>query len=183
MRTARHSTHAGPARYCLLPSPIGTLLLVGRPDVVEGLYVADHDHAPAPGADWVEDPGALGEATRQLEEYFAGERLEFELELAASGTPWQRAVWDALVTIPFGHTVGYGRLAAQLGRPGAGRAVGAANGTNPISIVVPCHRVIGADGKLTGYGWGPERKAWLIDHERAVLSSRSAGSHPALPYG
>lgn len=102
---------------------------------------------------------------RELEEYFAGTRRTFAVPLAPKGTPFQQAVWHALLDIPYGDTVSYGELAARIGRPGAVRAVGAANGANPIPVIIPCHRVIGSDGKLTGYGGGIERKQWLLAHE------------------
>lgn len=105
-------------------------------------------------------------AAAQLREYFAGERTDFELTLAAAGTPFQHRVWDALQGIPFGCTQSYGQLAGRIGQPTASRAVGLANGRNPIAIVVPCHRVIGGSGTLTGYAGGLERKRWLLDHER-----------------
>ena len=111
-------------------------------------------------------------AARQLGEYFAGERTDFDLTLAASGTPFQHKVWAALSEIPFGVTWSYGELAAHIGQPTASRAVGLANGRNPIAIVVPCHRVIGASGTLTGYAGGIERKRWLLDHE--------SGAQPTL---
>lgn len=155
-------------RYSYLDSPIGTILLVGRPGVLTGLYVADHDNCPPVQAGWVEDDEALAEARAQLTEYFAGERTTFDLTLEMDGTPFQRQVWDALLKIPFGETWSYGELAAHLGRPGSARAVGAANGRNPISVVVPCHRVIGANGSLTGFGWGTPRKSWLLDHEQGA---------------
>jgi len=109
-------------------------------------------------------PGA--EARRQVEQYFAGDRTRFELELAGDGTPFQREVWRALVAIPFGATTSYGELAARIGRPNASRAVGRANGTNPIALVVPCHRVIGVNGSLTGYAGGVDIKRALLDFER-----------------
>jgi methylated-DNA-[protein]-cysteine S-methyltransferase len=112
------------------------------------------------------ESAALRRARTQIEEYFAGRRQSFDLPLAPGGTAFQRAVWDALATIPFGETRSYGQLAAQLGRPTAARAVGAANGANPIALIVPCHRVIGSDGSLTGFAYGTERKAWLLDFER-----------------
>ncbi len=108
------------------------------------------------------------ETARQLGEYFAGERLEFDLPLRPVGTAFQLAAWRALTTIPYGRTVSYGEQARRLGHAGRARAVGAANGSNPLPIVVPCHRVIGADGSLTGFGGGLEIKAWLLDHERRV---------------
>lgn len=174
--------------WTVLASPIGPLLVVGRrsdggdddagdggragdgPRVLRrlsGLYVADHERCPPPGAGWVEDAGPFTEVRRQLEEYFAGVRRRFELALDPPGTGFQREVWRALGEVEHGHTTTYGELARRLGRPNAARAVGAANGANPISIIVPCHRVVGADGALTGYGWGTERKAWLLRHEAA----------------
>ncbi|MCU1485304.1 MAG: methylated-DNA (protein)-cysteine S-methyltransferase [Actinomycetia bacterium] len=153
-------------RHTHVDSPIGRLLLVGRPGVLTGLYVADHEGCRAVDPSWVEDPAPFEEAIRQLDEYFAGERTEFDLVLEPEGTPFQLDVWHALLEIPFGETWGYGELARHIGRPTASRAVGAANGRNPISIVIPCHRVIGADGSLTGYGWGTARKSWLLEHEQ-----------------
>ena len=112
----------------------------------------------------------------QLRAYFAGELLEFELPLRMKGTEFQRLVWKELTNIPFGTTISYAEQARRIGRPGAARAVGAANGRNPISIVVPCHRVIGANGTLTGYGGGLDRKQWLLDHE-AILIGREKKTH------
>jgi methylated-DNA-[protein]-cysteine S-methyltransferase len=116
-----------------------------------------------------DDAPILAAACAQLDEYFAGERREFALPLRMVGTPWERRVWDALLEIPYGATASYGQLAARIGAPGSARAVGAANGRNPISIIVPCHRVIGASGALTGYAWGVERKLALLDLERGAL--------------
>ena len=113
----------------------------------------------------VDEDTVLSQTRRQLGEYFAGERTSFDLPLRPHGSPWQRIVWDELLTIPYGETTSYGELAARLGRPSAARAVGLANGSNPIVIVIPCHRVIGADGTLTGYGGGLERKRTLLDLE------------------
>lgn len=149
-----------------LPSPIGNLLLVGRPGVLTGLYVADHDRCPGVAPGWVENDDAFTDVRGQLVEYFEGTRHTFDVHTEPAGSPFQRQVWRALLDIPYGHTASYGDVARRLGRPTAARAIGAANGRNPISIVVPCHRVIGANGTLTGYGWGNERKAWLLDHER-----------------
>lgn len=154
-------------RYTHVESPIGRLLLVGEGGALAGLYVADHEKCLAPDPSWVEDAGEFAEVARQLAEYFAGDRTEFDVELAPVGTPFQLQVWEALRGIPYGETAGYGEIARRIGRPTASRAIGAANGRNPISIIVPCHRVIGADGSLTGYGWGNERKSWLLDHERS----------------
>ena len=153
-----------------LESPVGTIHLVGRDGRLTGLYL---DERPDVGP--VEpDDGRLDDARRQVEEYFAGERTSFDLDLAPSGTPFQLAVWEALRTIGYGETTSYVEIARRIGRPTASRAVGAANGRNPISLVVPCHRVIGSTGKLVGYGWGVERKRWLLDHEVRVVTSRSS---------
>jgi methylated-DNA-[protein]-cysteine S-methyltransferase len=150
-------------------TPIGPALLVGLEGVLTGLYL-DPDTRRAP-AGWVWDPdgGRLDHVRQQLAEYFDGTRTEFTIPVQPAGTPFQQLVWAALLAIPFGGTATYGQIAARLGRPRASRAVGAANGRNPISIVVPCHRVVGHDGGLTGYGWGVDAKAWLLEHERAGL--------------
>lgn len=148
-----------------MPSPIGALLLVGRPGMLNGLYVADHERCASIPPDWVEDAGAFDEPLRQLAEYFDGTRTTFDVRIELHGSPFQRQVWEALLEVPYGGTASYGDIARRVGRPTAARAVGAANGRNPVSIIVPCHRVVGAGGALTGYGWGTERKAWLLDHE------------------
>jgi len=151
-----------------LDSPVGTIHLIGRDGALTGLYL---DERPDVGP--VEpDEGRLDDARTQLEEYFAGERTDFDLDLAPSGTPFQLTVWEALRKVAYGETASYVDIARAIGRPTASRAVGAANGRNPISLVVPCHRVIGASGHLVGYGWGVERKRWLLDHEQRVLRSR-----------
>ena len=153
--------------YTMLGSPIGEILLAGDGRALRGLYMPPHRHAPSPDdGGWVRDDDAFGAASDQLVEYFAGERTTFDLELDPAGTPWQRRVWAALRDIPHGETRSYGEIARALGAPGASRAVGHANGRNPISIVVPCHRVVGSDGRLTGYGGGMERKAALLALER-----------------
>ena len=148
-----------------LPSPIGTLTLTSDGEALTGLYMDAHRHRPplAPGA--LRDHAPFTAASEQMGEYLAGERREFDLVLRAAGSPFQLAVWAALRQIPYGETISYGELAERVGRPGAARAVGLANGRNPISIVVPCHRVIGASGTLTGYGGGLERKRYLLDLE------------------
>ncbi len=117
------------------------------------------------GIEVVEDPGRTADLRRQLAEYFAGERRDFDVPLAPEGTPFERSVWDELRKIPFGETRSYGEIAQAIGRPGAARAVGRANGANPIPIVVPCHRVIGSDGSLTGFGGGLEAKSRLLEIE------------------
>jgi methylated-DNA-[protein]-cysteine S-methyltransferase len=121
--------------------------------------------------DWVCDDAAFVEIRRQLDEYFEGQRKNFNVPLELHGSPFQVQVWTALRAIPYGQTASYAAIAQAVGRPAAVRAVGAANGRNPVSIIVPCHRVIGADGSLTGYGWGVERKAWLLAHERVCSQS------------
>ena len=158
--------------YIRAPSPIGELLVVARGGRLSGVHVADHPRAPRADPGWVEGGDTVEEARRQLGEYFAGTRTTFDLPLRAEGTDWQRKVWSALRMIPFGATRGYGELAAGLGSPGAARAVGRANGANPVTIVVPCHRVVAAGG-LGGYGWGLGSKRWLLDHERAVAGLRA----------
>lgn len=152
-----------PIYYCTHPSPIGGLLLTSDGESLTGLYMEGHLRGPVPGESWVW-AGAPFDATRaQLDTYFAGKRRHFELPLRVTGgTPFQRRVWDALRAIPFGETTSYARLAETIGRPGAARAVGSANARNPISIIVPCHRVVGAGGALTGYGGGVERKRALL---------------------
>ena len=159
--------------YTALESPLGPLLLTGDGAALTGLYMADHRHGPAIAVSWRLDDDAtpFGAARSQLAAYFAGERRVFDLPLRPSGTPFQQAVWHALGQIAFGETVSYGELARRLGKPDAARAVGLANGRNPLSIVVPCHRVVGASGALTGYGGGMDRKAWLLAHERGIAPS------------
>ncbi|GAA3867998.1 methylated-DNA--[protein]-cysteine S-methyltransferase [Tessaracoccus defluvii] len=148
--------------WSTVDSPIGELTVVAEDGALVGLYMTGHRPAPDPESFGERVDDALPAATAQLTEYFAGERTAFDLPLAPRGTAFQQAVWAALRDIPYGETRSYGELAAALGRPGASRAVGLANGRNPISIVVPCHRVVGAGGKLTGYAGGMERKSWLL---------------------
>jgi methylated-DNA-[protein]-cysteine S-methyltransferase len=153
--------------YAIVDSPIGRLWLQADGLSLTGLYM-DVPGRPVQGMkDRQADAkaGPLPEAVRQLREYFAGNRREFDLPLRMDGTEFQRRVWRALTEIPYGETWSYGELAKRIGNPNASRAVGLANGRNPISIVVPCHRVIGADGSLTGYGGGLQRKQWLLTHE------------------
>lgn len=152
-------------RYRIIDSPIGPLTIAGRDRAVTHLLMADHSHPPDRSG-WRRDDTAFTEAVAQLAEYFAGERVDFDLDFELVGTDFQRRVWAALLTIPYGQTRSYGQIAAQIGAPSASRAVGLANGRNPISIIVPCHRVIGASGGLTGYGGGLQRKRALLDLER-----------------
>ncbi len=176
------STAPLPVRYGHADTPLGTVLLSGRGGRLTGLHFTGHRRSPRTGPAWVRDEAAFDGVRRQLNEYFAGRRTRFDLPLALGGTPFELSVWTALQGIPYGATASYGDIAHSLGRPGAGRAVGGANGRNPISIVVPCHRVIGADGGLTGYGWGVDRKAWLLDHERrGAHPERGRASAPRRP--
>ena len=153
--------------YSVMESPIGALTIVSSDGALVAILMDGHHRPPVPESAWGERvDDALPEATRQLAEYFAGRRRAFDLPLAPSGTDFQRQVWAALAEIPYGETRSYGQIAAAIGRPGASRAVGMANGRNPVSVVVPCHRVVGASGSLTGYAGGPERKQFLLDLER-----------------
>lgn len=154
--------------HSTMTSPIGPLTIVEREGGLAAIYMAEHAHAPDPGTLGERVDDALPEATRQLREYFNGKRTEFDLPLNPVGTEFQRQVWALLTEIPYGETRTYGELAAALGRPSASRAVGMANGRNPISIVVPCHRVVGSSGTLTGYAGGVERKEFLLALERGA---------------
>jgi methylated-DNA-[protein]-cysteine S-methyltransferase len=162
-----------PTCYDIVDSPIGRLLLTGDERALTGLYMLEvGGHPAAVRADWTRRPGGFSGAAQQLAEYFAGARTEFDLPLAPSGSPFQLAVWAELARIPYGVTVSYGEVATAIGKSLlASRAVGLANGRNPISIIVPCHRVIGADGSLTGYGGGLDRKEWLLRHEGAPFGA------------
>ncbi len=154
-----------PVRYRLLPSPLGALLLWGTGHGLAGLYLPTGRHACAPDPVWEQDDRAFPDVVDQLSDYFAGIRTDFSVTLDLAGTPFQKTVWSALRSIPYGVTWSYGELARCIGKPNAVRAVGAANGQNPVSIIVPCHRVIGATGALTGYGGGLEAKRWLLELE------------------
>ena len=155
-----------PATYfTVMSTPIGELTLVGDGEALTGVYMEDQRHRPPLDPAAARNDGPFAVARRQIGEYFAGERRAFELPLRTAGSEFQQLVWRALGAIPYGRTVGYGELARAIGRPAASRAVGLANGRNPISIVVPCHRVVGASGSLTGYGGGLERKRFLLDLE------------------
>ena len=152
-----------------MPTPLGTLLLRGDGAVLTGVYMETHRHGPTDHGNTVRDDACFADARAQFAEYFAGQRTEFDLPLdRATGTGFQRRVWRALGEIPYGETISYGELARRIGQPAAVRAVGLANGRNPLSIVVPCHRVVGTGGKLTGYGGGLDRKRHLLDLEARV---------------
>ncbi len=156
--------------YSVYESPIGGLLLTSDGGALTGLYVCEHRGQPSrgPEATWQRDDSAFRAVCEQLAAYFEGKLRQFELPMKMAGTPFQRRVWQGLCAIPYGETVSYAELARRIGHAGASRAVGSANGRNPISIVVPCHRVIAADGTLGGYGGGLERKEWLLQHETTV---------------
>jgi methylated-DNA-[protein]-cysteine S-methyltransferase len=160
--------------HTVIDSPAGELTLVAHDGVLAGLYLDDQRHRPAQETFGVPDPELFGPVVAQLTEYFDGRRTEFDLPLALHGTPFQLTVWRALCAIPYGETISYGQLADQVGRPTASRAVGLANGRNPISIIVPCHRVIGSTGDLTGYGGGLDRKRMLLNFEHGVTSPPQA---------
>jgi len=154
-------------RHAVLDSPVGPLRLVcdDQATALTGLYLTDQRHQPDSARFGTRDDTVLPAAREQLNAYWAGELTEFDVPLTTVGTPFQVAVWDALRKVPYGSTCTYGDLAAAVGRPTAVRAVGAANGRNPVCIVVPCHRVVGAGGVLTGYAGGLERKRFLLDLE------------------
>jgi len=160
-----HVTHT------VIDSPLSELTLVAADGVLAGLYMEQQRHRPPQETLGDPDPEPFGGVVAQLRAYFDGASTTFDLPLAPRGTPFQREVWAALGTIPYGQTISYGQLAARVGRPAAARAVGLANGRNPISIIVPCHRVVGSGGGLTGYGGGLERKRHLL-----ALEARAAGS-------
>ncbi|MFG3281992.1 methylated-DNA--[protein]-cysteine S-methyltransferase [Streptomyces sp. NPDC048111] len=159
-----HITHT------VIDSPYGPLTLVAADGVLSRLYMENQRHRPAEETFGErDDDGPFPEVVRQLEAYFAGELTDFKLDLNMQGTAFQQRVWEQLQQIPYGETRSYGELAEALGNPNASRAVGLANGKNPVGIIVPCHRVIGANGSLTGYGGGLERKQRLLAFERGEL--------------
>jgi methylated-DNA-[protein]-cysteine S-methyltransferase len=151
--------------YTTLASPIGELLLVGDGQSLQGLYMQDGRKPMCIDAGWTRAASPFAHVQAQLCEYFEGQRVAFEIPLVMHGTTFERRVWRALQEIPYGETISYGELARRIGQPSASRAVGLANGRNPISVIVPCHRVIGANGSLTGYGGGIERKRLLLELE------------------
>jgi methylated-DNA-[protein]-cysteine S-methyltransferase len=152
-------------KYTTIRSPIGELMLAGDERGLARLEMSPFSI----DATWERDDDHFGHVSRQLSEYFAGDRYEFELELALAGSAFELEVWAALLEIPYGETVSYGEIARGIDHPDAPRAVGVANGRNPVAVIVPCHRVIGADGSLTGYGGGLDRKRFLLELESGVL--------------
>lgn len=156
--------------FRVIESPLGPLTLAGAGRTLAHLRMTDQSHDPD-RSDWQLDRAAFPDVVEQLTAYFAGDLTEFDVALELSGTDFQRRVWSALLTIPYGQTRSYGQIAEQIGSPGGSRAVGLANGRNPVSIIVPCHRVIGSAGALTGYGGGIERKRALLDLEQTSAQS------------
>jgi len=164
---ARLHQKVNPMFYDFFDSPIGPLVLVGDDDgALTQLHLPKGGEPGHVAPEWKRAPARLRETRAQIAAYFAGKLLTFDVPLAPRGTEFQRTVWDELLRIPYGDTISYADLARRIGKPSAMRAVGAANGANPIALIVPCHRVIGADGTLTGYGGGLPAKRWLLDHER-----------------
>ena len=159
--------------HCYMSTPIGDLLLAGDDVSLHLIGFPEGKGRVEPSSDWLENSARFNLEQQQLAEYFAGERREFDLVLAPTGTDFQRSVLVALQEIPYGRTCSYRDIAERIGRPKAVRAVGAANGRNPLPIVIPCHRVIGADGSLTGFGGGRAAKSWLLNHEGGL----PAGTH------
>jgi methylated-DNA-[protein]-cysteine S-methyltransferase len=170
-----------PTRYTWLETPLGGALLTAEGDALTRVSLGAPAEAVRPEWERVSSgPGVLAEACGQLAEYFAGARTAFDLPLAPTGTAFQQRVWAALADVPYGATATYLDVARALGDVKATRAVGAANGRNPLGVVVPCHRVVGADGSLTGYAGGLDRKRWLLRHEAAVRG-RAAGGFVLAP--
>jgi len=152
-------------KYSYLETPLGDMLATRDEGGITGLDLPRSRYPRRVRDDWERDDAAFDDIRTQLGEYFAGERQEFDLPLNLGGSPFQTLVWNALIDIPYGETTSYGKVAVAIGHPDGPRAVGLANGQNPVPIIVPCHRVIGANGSLTGYGGGLDAKRWLLDHE------------------
>lgn len=162
-----------------LDTPFGPIFLCGDGAFLTGLHFPGHRHWPGLDPAWQRDDESFAVARQQLTEYFAGERREFDIPVRLHGTPFQQRVWQELTRIPHGVTITYAELARRIGRPTATRAVGAANGRNPVSIIVPCHRVISASGELTGYGGGLDNKRRLLELEGATGEQRDLFHEPA----
>jgi len=163
------STATDTLYYTTIDSPIGELLLVGDETALRRLHMRDSRKPLRIDPEWERDDERFADAIAQLREYFSGEREDFDVPLKLDGSEFQVRVWNELREIPYGTTISYGELARRIGQPTAARGVGMANGSNPIAVIVPCHRVIGADGSLTGYGGGLENKRTLLDLERGAL--------------
>jgi methylated-DNA-[protein]-cysteine S-methyltransferase len=166
--------------YDTMPSPVGGLLLTASPAGITGVYLPGEHRQSQPS--WKHHPARLATCRRQLDEYFAGDRVTFSLPLAPPGTPFQQQVWKQLTEIGYGTTISYTELARRVGRPRSQRAVGGANGRNPVCIIVPCHRVVGANGALTGYSAGVESKRWLLDFERATAPRAESDTASGQPH-
>jgi methylated-DNA-[protein]-cysteine S-methyltransferase len=168
-------------RWCRIETPLGTVRIVARGDAIAGVWFDGQKYDAVPDVAWRESPGdpLLRDAARQLQEYFAGRRARFDVALAPRGTAFQQSVWRAIAKVPAGRTASYGDLARRIGRPSAVRAVGAAVGRNPLSVVVPCHRIVGSDGSLTGYAGGLERKRSLLALEHVEVDA----AHDAIAAG
>ena len=162
----------GETLYTFMESPVGRLLLAGDGQRLSRIGFPRGKGVVTPRPQWRRDDDAFSLVEDQLQEYFAGTRREFDLPLDLRGTSFQLTVWRELARIPYGETTSYGEIARRIGQPAASQAVGAANGANPIPIVIPCHRVIGADGGMTGFGGGIETKKWLLALERPDLVDR-----------
>lgn len=162
-----------PRTHKTIDSPVGELTLVASDGVLAGLYFPGHWYMPDPDAFGARAERGFEPAEAQLAEYFAGERTEFELETTAAGDEFQHRVWELIDRIPYGQTSTYGEMASELGDPLLARRVGGAVGRNPLSIVIPCHRVVGADGKLTGYAGGLERKRFLLELEAPEVAAEA----------
>lgn len=154
--------------YCFMDSPIGKLFLAGDQDGLKHINFPKEKRPVNPEPNWMEMPAFFTSVVSELKEYFAGKRQQFSIDTKPEGTAFQLSVWRELQEVPYGKTVSYGELAQQVGNPKASRAVGAANGANPIPIIIPCHRAIGANGDLTGFGGGLETKQFLLELERAI---------------
>lgn len=172
-------------RYRELESPLGAMLAVSDGEALCGLYFVDGRDAPRVHADWRPDPDAppFDRLAAQLGEYWAGARRRFDIPIRLEGTPFQRAVWAAIAGIPYGETISYRDLAGRIGRPAAVRAAGAATGRNPVSILVPCHRIVGAGGSLVGYGGGLDRKRALLELERRAMRDILFAGRSGVPAG
>lgn len=159
--------------YTYMQTPIGSLLIAGDGETIDLISFPTGSRTKHPHEDWRQDDDQFISTRQQLAAYFAGELRSFDVPLTLIGTDFQKSVWRALLEIPFGETISYGELAARIGRPKASRAVGAANGANPIPVIIPCHRVIGSNKSLTGFGGGVETKAFLLNHEGALGTQAS----------